>query len=337
MTRLSTTPTKLFLFAGLFVTLLFVCNISRFSAASAFAPPQVLKGHENAVAAIDVSPNGNLIATASLDHTVRLWDARNGKAIRVLRGHKTEVYTVAFSPNNERLASSSYDGRVLIWDVASGRLLRTLQVTDWSTTLDFSPDSLQLAVGCQNRNVIVFDAQTGNVLRTLETKNSVYEVAFSPNGRYLAVGYRVIEIWDLQTNTIVKTLRQSGVTALAFSADGKLLASGSGDKSARIFNVETGEQLKKLETKTPIEWQLASGNQIVRLSLPVTSVAFSPDGKTLAMATGRAVHLWDVSTGNQLRTLEGHSQSVTSVAFLPDGRQIASGSLDRTVRLWSVQ
>lgn len=336
MIRLNTARAKLFLLAGLCVALLSIHSISKFSVTLAFTPPQVLKGHQNAVTSIDVSPNGNLIATASLDRTVRLWDVRGGKAIRVLRGHKDEVYTAVFSPNNERLASSSYDGSVLLWDVASGKLLLTLKVSDWSTTLDFSADSRQLAVGSQNRNVVIFDAQTGNILRTLETKNPTSVVAFSPNGRYLAVGYRALEVWDLQTNKIVKTLRQSGVTAIAFSPDSRLIASGSGDKSARIWNLETGEQLKKLETDTPLFWQLSSGNQTVRLRLPVTSVAFSPDGKTLAMGTGRAVHLWDASTGNQLQTLEGHTKFVTGVTFLPDGNSLASSSLDGTVRVWSL-
>lgn len=336
MTPLNATRTKLFLLTGLCVALFSIYGVSRFSITSAFTPPQVLKGHVNAVTSIDVSPNGNLIASASLDRTVRLWNARNSKAIRVLRGHRDEVYTVVFSPDNARLAASGYDGRVLVWDVASGKLLRTLEVIDWSTTLDFSPDSQQLAVGSQNRNVLIFDVQTGKILRTLETKNPVSEVAFSPNGRYLAVGHRGIEVWDLQTNKVVKTLRQSGVSAIVFSPDSGLIASGSGDKSARIWNVETGAQIKKLETKTPITWQLASGNQTMRLSLAVTSVAFSPDGKLLAMGTGRAVHLWEVSTGNQVRTLEGHTESVTGVTFVPDGNSLASSSLDGTVRIWSL-
>jgi WD40 repeat protein len=330
------TRSKSALLASVCVVALSSYGIPNFFEALAFAPPRVLKGHEDAVTSIDVSRNGDLIATASLDRTVRLWDARTGKPSRVLRGHQDEVYMVAFSPNGERLSSSSYDGRVLVWDVASGKVLRTLTVADWSTTLDFSADGRQLAVGSQNRNVTIFDVRTGNVLRTLETKNSVYEVAFSPNGRYLAVGYRSIDVWDLQTNQIAKSLRQTGVTSIAFSPDSQLIAAGSGDKSVRIWKVETGEQLKKLETDTPLVWQLPSGDQSVRSKMPVTSVSFSPDGKLLAMGTGRAVHLWDVSTGNQVRTLEAHTKSVTDVAFLRDGNSLASSSLDGTARIWSL-
>ena len=326
---------KLLLLACGCVALFSGYDISRFFIASAFLPPKIIKGHENAVTSINVSPNGRLIGTSSLDRTVRLWDAQTGKAIRVLRGHKDEVYEAAFSPNNERLASSSYDGRVLVWDVASGKLQWTLKIDGWSTSLDFSADNRHLAVGSQDKNVIIFDMQTGKPLRTIETKNPVYETAFSPDGRYLATGYRSIEIRDLQTNQVVKTLRQTGVTSLAFSPDSRLLASGSGDKSARIWNVETGEQLKKLETDTPIFWQLSSGDRTVKLRMPVASVAFSPDSKLLAMGTGRAIHLWEVSTGNQVQTLEGHTESVTGITFLPGGNSLASSSLDGTVRVWS--
>lgn len=325
------------LIRGIFLLLFSVYPAPELSVASASTAPEILRGHTNAVSSIDVSSDGRLIASGSIDHSVRLWETQIGKTVRILNGHKTEVYAVAFSPDNQMLASSSYDGNVILWNVKSGKILRTLKIKEWSVAIAFSPDSQQLAVGSQDRNVIVFDVQNGNILRTLETRFGVYSLAFSPDGRYLAADVFAIMLWDLKTGKVVKTLEghQNSVRDLAFSNDNRFLASASSDKTARIWNVETGETVKILETKTPITVNYSP--QPLNWKMPVTAVAFSPDGKILAVATGRAVHLWEVSTGKMVRTLEGHSQSVTSVAFLHDSRTLASGSLDGTVRLWSIQ
>lgn len=305
---------------------------------SASASPEILRGHTNAISAIDVSQDGRLIATGSIDRTVRVWDVQTGKTVWTLDGHKSEVYAVAFSPDNQLLASSGYNGRVIIWSVKSGKPLRSLEVKQWSVAIAFSPDGRQLAIGSQDRNIVVHDVQSGKILRTLETRIGVDAVAFSPDGRYLAGGWFAIAIWDLQTGQVRKVLKghDNSVKAITFSKDGRFLASGSVDKTARIWNVETGETIKTLQTETPITLKLPSRTLNLKWKMPVTSVAFSPDGKTLAMGMGRSVHLWDVLTGNILKTLEGHEQSVTGIVFLPDGNSLASCSLDGTVHRWSL-
>ncbi len=328
---------KLIVTAGISFLLLSIYPASKFFV-SASTAPEILRGHANAISSIDVSQDGRLIATGSIDQTVRLWNAQTGKTMQILRGHKSEVYAVAFSLDNRLLASSGYDGRVILWSVKSGKPLRTLEVKSWSVAIAFSPDSRQLAVGSQDRNIVIYDAQTGNILRTLETRFGVNAVAFSPDGRYLAGGSFSIAIWNLQTGQIGKTLQghQNSVRAIAFSKDSRFLASGSVDKTARIWNVETGETVKTLQTETPVTLKLQSRTLNLKWKMPVTSVVFSPDGKSLAMGTGRAIHLWDISTGNAVKTLEGHQQSVTGVVFLPDGNSLASSSLDGTVQMWSL-
>ena len=304
---------------------------------SASTESEILRGHTNAISSIDVSQDGRLIVTGSIDRTVRLWNTQTGKTVLTLRGHNSEIYAVKFSPDNQLVASSGYDGRVILWSVKSGKPLRTLELTSWSVAIAFSPDSRQLAVGSQERNIFIYDARNGNIVQTLETNFGIYALAFSPDGRYLAEGSFSIAIWNLQTGKIVRTLQghQNSLRAIAFSKDGLFLVSGSVDKTARLWNVETGETVKIFQTETPVTLKLQSRNLNLKWKMPVTCVAFSPDDKTLAMGTGRAIHLWDISTGNAVKILEGHEQSVTGVVFLSDRNSLASSSLDGTVRLWS--
>lgn len=322
---------------GILLSLILICRNLIPSAVSSAPESMILHGHTDSVSSIDVSQNGRLIASASHDHTVRLWNAESGKIIRVLSGHTDEIYAVAFSPDNQTLASSDYRGQIFIWSVELDKPLRILQIKGWSTAIAFSTDGKQLAVASQEPVTTIFDPKTGNILRTLETKGYINAVAFSPDDRYLATADRTIMLWNLKTEKADKLFQghQGMIRAFAFSKDGRLMASGSNDKTVRLWNVKTGEAEKIFQTETPIEADFSS--KPLMWKMPFTGVSFSSDGKILATATGRAIHLWDISTGKNFQTLEGHRHSVTSVRFLPDNKTLVTGSLDNTVRIWSLQ
>lgn len=304
---------------------------------SAIAQTATWRGHTGSgVSAVAVSKDGKLIASAGLDRTVRVWDAATGKLARAFVGHKNEVYSVDISPDGKEIASSDYDGSVLVWNGATGKVRLTLKIDGWSTAVVFSPDGTKLGVANQRRGSTIFDAKTGKEWKKLETSGNSNTAVFSPDGRYFVAASIGPGFWNLESGKFERGFRghTDSVKAMAFSPDGKWIASAGSDKTARIWNVEKGEVYKTFETATtiigkdypkPFEWKM-----------PVVSVAFSPDGKTLAMATGRAIHLWNIESGANFKTLNGHELTVTSVAFLPDGKRIVSGSIDNTVRIWDV-
>jgi WD40 repeat protein len=278
-----------------------------------------LQGHTCNITRVVFSRDGKRLATASEDQTVKVWDAGTGRELAKLAGHADGVAGVAFSPDGGRLASASYDRTVRVWDSAS-RLLCFQFAGHTAAAMDvaYSPDGQRLATASLDGTVKFWSANRGHAVEALRLAGArrLGPVVFSPDGRHLAGGDGRqpgdAVILDAATKKEVRTLKghDRQIAALAYSPDGKRLASLSLDNTVRVWDTATAKAVRVLQLGgKPDGWVDARG------------LAFSPDGRRLAAAANRGtVKVWDAATGRQLHDFH---QPAAGVAFSPDARRLA--------------
>lgn len=277
-----------------------------------------LEGHTDSVTGVTFSADGRLLASASLDQTVRLWEPRSGQLVRSLP-HEARTYTVRFSPTGDLLAVGT-EHALRIWDPQTGASLRSLETAgDRVTSVAFMPDGESVAGGMYYSDRIYFwNPRTGEPLRVLSGDNrAAWQVALSHDGKTLATSGLGGMLRDPQTGVVQGRLgRQDWMDSLAFSPDGRMLASGSQASRLRLWDLETGGLLRTLDG---------------------AHAAFSPDGRLLASGTAAGdVKLWNPQTGALQRTRGRHNGLITAIAFSADGRKVVTGGVDHWVRVWGV-
>lgn len=311
----------------------------------AFAPDntaQILLGAlalgEGAIASPSNKLKGQILASGSDDHKVRLWDAHSGKCLKALYGHASRVWSVAFSPDGKTLASGSDDQTVRLWDVGTGKCLHVLQGhTNWIRTIAFHPNGQILASGSDDQKIRLWDVNSGECLTTLRGHtNWVWSVAFSPDGQILASGGndQTVRLWNVNSRQCVKVLQghTDWVRCVAFmpqpqsgqnnSSSSLILASSSNDQTVRLWDISTGRCLSILQEHTS----------------RIRSIAFSQEGHILACGgEDNSIGLWEIKAGQCIRTLQGHTDWVRTVAFSLYGNILASGGKDETIALWDIE
>ena len=332
-------------------------------------------GHQSLIRDVIFTRDGKHLVSAGSDKVVRVWDVATGEPVRIIRGEigdgpAGKIYAAALSPDNRYLAVGG-------WLVGNPESRRAIRLHDFKTgnvvsllkghtrvihDLAFSRDGRYLASGSADKTVRIWDVEQRKELHTLSGhQDNVYAVGFSPDGQRLVSGSNddTLRLWDVGEGALIREMlgHQDKVRAATFSPEGRYIASGSYDKTVRLWNAKTGQFMKVFDEAgmevdslafSPdgqrllgsgvsgrkydcVVFSVRSGEVITRFSKHdnvVIATAISPDGSTAATAGGndKPIYLWDIETGNVIRSLAGDGQRILATAFASDAGSIAFGN-----------
>lgn len=311
-----------------------------------FKPLNTITFHHSDVWTAKFSPNGRLIASASVDSSVKIWD-KESKQLTVSLRHPIGVTYATFSKDGQYLVTGCYDGIVRLWELPAGKLIREFKghaKTVW--TVDISPDNKTIVSGSEDAKINMWDAGSGDLIRSLSDHSlTVWDVKFNPDGTQFAAGSYdgTITIYQTITGKLLKALKghTQAVVSIAYSHKGDILSSTSDDCSTRL-------------------WSTNDWSQIRSFSVPehVQAVVFSPDDNFLVTGgrdkpaigeflqnffgdskynKGISMRLWRVNSGELLQTFSYHTNDVNDVDWSSDGKYVCSASSDKTVVVWARQ
>lgn len=287
------------------------------------------RGHTDVVnAAAWLPDSGTYIASASRDHTVRVWYTSSGADARNYLGHSDMVNAVAWSPDGLRIASASNDRTVHVWSSLEDidPVIIYGNHTDIVNTVSWSPDGQQIASGGNDRTVHIWrPGNSRDVAIYRQHTDIVRTVAWSPDGKYIASAGadNTVRVWEPMSAANIVTFRGHSdvVNAVAWSSDSQYLASASADRTVQVW------------------YAILGGNPLMNYTMhtgSVNAVAWSSDGKRIASASDDGtVREWNFGDGSEMFVYNGHApNAVRDVMWSPDGINLASAGADRTVQIW---
>ncbi|MGM9762540.1 MAG: TIR domain-containing protein [Candidatus Cryptobacteroides sp.] len=285
----------------------------------------VLHGHTAGVASVASSLDGKLLASASLDGTIKIWDIDSGAQLHSLTVHKGNVNSVCFSQDGACILTASSDGTVKITDIKSNDIKLSLDQLCKASCAVFSYNGKYIASGDEEGTICIWKAETGSLCRELTGHEKwVSSVRFSQSGKYILSASEdgTVKIWNVKNGSCVRTFEvHSGpVNSAEFSRDERSVLSAGDDRTIKVWNSDTGEVMQTL-----------TGHEDV-----VASAQYSRDEKFILSASwDKTIRIWDAKSGNEIRIYKGHTLAVSTARFSNDGSFIISASWDQTIRLWN--
>jgi WD40 repeat protein/serine/threonine protein kinase len=358
-------PDSKYLLTGSWLDQLLVWNLE----ANPPVVSQIEREHSAHLTSVAVAPGARTFATASADQSVCLWDAATFKQVARWRGHTREIWGLAMSPDGETVASSSLDGTVRLW---RGQPLDTgASWGDAGSIAGFSADGRTVVFGPREgdyRWQLV--AGTNRVIIPIPTNPPMRfnfdhtASAVKGNEPIAALGRTQgrVELWDLAARRLNAAwdAGTNWVSAVAFSPDGKSLATGDEVGMVRIWNLATRAEITTIRASTNSigalvfspdgqllatgssnesgVWHWATRQRLLDLGTVANQIAFAHNGQLLAVCNfdGNEAQLWELPSGRRRPSLKGHVGGLTHVTFSPDGRTLATGAYDRRIKLWNL-
>ncbi len=328
-----------------------------------------LNGHEKRVRHVGFSPDGQRLATASDDATVRVWDLMTGNSVAILKGHEGAVNSVSFSSNGKFLASASADKTIKLWDVEKGTLVRTFEGHKKAVkSVVFNPAGDRIATASDDREAKIWDVRRGTVIFTLSGhKARINSVVFSNNGSWIATASQdqTARIWDASSGQQMLSLEghKGGVRSVKFSNDSSMVVTGSEDKTVRTWRAFSGKSIdtytghldsvvsvdfspdEKLIISTAddgkaIIWNLKRSRLVSIIKgkdLGLANAVFSQNGDWIAAASkGNIAHILPAQLYINNKIFEGHTDRVFSGVIGGDNELVVTSSRDNTARVWNI-
>ncbi len=263
--------------------------------------------------------NGKNIISASMDKTIKIWDAKSAELIKTFKGHESDVVCISCSPNGKNIISGSLDKTVRLWNIKSGELLYVFEGhKEGVINVAYSPNGKYIASLSSDGIINIWNIYNNKLMHTLEGNQAkLISLACSPNGKNIISGSldSTIKIWNSKNGNLIDVLEQhdSWVKYLDYSPDGKYIVSGSDDKTIKIWDAKSAELIETFK-----------GHES-----EVVCIAYSPNGKYIISGSlDKTVRLWDIKSGETLYVFEGQQEGICSVAYSPNGRYILSLTMD---------
>jgi WD40 repeat protein len=296
------------------------------SASLASADSVALKSHKRNVDAVGASADGKRIVSGGDDGATIVWEANAPIATR--ESEDGPIDAVAFSPNGKQVAIGNQYGQVTLWDPTANKDLFSTKGGGRIVHIAFMPDGKSFYTGSSDQLIRIYDTATGKEKTKLTgPKYQLYGLALSSDGKQLVSCYSSGDVtsWNTKTNKIgptynpvPKTSSKGECHAVAFSPDNKILAAGFDDGTIVFMDSSTGKELRR-----------------AKVADSVNALAFAANGKLAAGTQNEELAI--VDTAGAVTTMKGHGRPITDVTVTSDGKHLVSGSMDMTVRVWSVE